>query len=67
MKKEFLITCEKCVKNWCVSDNSGRAICLGCEIRPEGEPEVSRGDVWFGPEKANVVVPFRYRRVTAIR
>lgn len=55
MEKTFRITCENCGNAWWVSDNTGRAVCLGCKCRPEGEPEVWDGKIWFGPSKGNLV------------
>ena len=54
MEKKFKIACE-CGCEWMVSDNTGRAICLTCNTRPAGEPEVWDGKVWLGPLKGNLV------------
>jgi hypothetical protein len=52
MKKKFKIACE-CGCEWEVFNNTGRAICPACNTRPDGEPEVWDGNVWFGPLNGN--------------
>ena len=54
MKKRFTIACE-CGCEWKVSGNTGHAFCPTYETRPDGEPEVWDGKVWFGPLKRNLV------------
>lgn len=65
MKKKFLIRCE-CGSKWQVSDDSGYAVCPTFGHRPEGEPEVWDGNIWYGPLKRNLVsIALSQREVSA--
>jgi hypothetical protein len=55
MEIKFRVACERCGNEWWVADNTGYAICPPCNTRPEGEPEVWDGNLWFGPFKGNLV------------
>lgn len=44
----------KCGNEWWVSNNSGPCNLSTCQTRPDGEPEVWDGKVWFGPLNGNL-------------